>query len=93
MHTQEREAAYLAQLIQQGALSPPKFSPGQQVAVRPYGTGVRGELVPAVVAEVAPHFHRTTLPTMGYYVTYPLATEQWHCHGGWVPEHSMYGIE
>lgn len=30
--------------------------------------------------------HEPYLGRPGYYVAYPDATEQWECHGGWVPE-------
>jgi hypothetical protein len=40
--------------------------------------------IPAVVTRLEPYLGRP-----GYYVSYPGATEQWHCHGGWKPEQCL----
>jgi len=46
---------------------------------------------PATIARVEPYRHRSGHVTVGYYVTYPNAREQWECHGGWVPESILRG--
>lgn len=58
------------------------------VAVR--GRGPYPTWTPAYVSKRSDQHHRGAPPTEGYYVTYPLASEQWHCRGGWVPRHSLY---
>lgn len=61
---------------------------GAAVAVR--GQGRYPTWVPAYVKHRSDQHHRGGVPpTEGYYVSYPLAVEQWHCEGGWVPRHSL----
>lgn len=67
-----------------------RFVPGDKVLVlHPQPMfGPEVPPTPAIVHRLEPYRGRA-----GYYVSYPGATEQWHCHGGWVQETSLRGTE
>lgn len=65
-----------------------QHTPGQTVTLsNHYGRSVR-----AILMRHEPYRHsRGQHVTDGWYVSYPDATEQWHCHGGWIPTSSIDG--
>lgn len=59
-----------------------KFKPGDRVEVMHTGRTWHK----AVIVSIAPYYK---INVMGYYVSYPEATELWHCHGGWISENCV----
>lgn len=65
--------------LEQGAHGAMKLKPNMTVGVRTSNALGGWVIVPAILMR-----HKPYRGCDGWDVSYPAATEQWHCHGGWV---------